>query len=433
MKNLFFILAIISLNGAYSQSWQIIGEQDLGHVNDIIEYNGNTYITGDFEEINGVVLNHIAMWNGNSWQALGTGLDQWGYGNCLEVYNNELYVGGYFQSAGGVSLSKLAKWNGSSWSAVSSNFSMMLAVKDLETIGTRLYIGGSPDVNCSTPDVNIVSWDGVNIGIVGSGELKLLANSSVNGTVRSLTEYQGELYAAGWFDDAQGISCQGLIKWNGTNWVALPSGLPSSNNLDVEFIAGKLTIASNNPGVKQWDGSNWVNYLQGWSGNGSTYTMTEFNQVPIIGGFYNNVPYSLNGSGVWSPIGFITGSPAINQLKIINNELYAVGRNQILVNGSYLSHTLVAKWTGGPLSTVLTESSIQLEISPNPTNGICIINADNLDGSDVYIYNVLNELIEHRSKVTFPLNIDFSNHPAGVYFIRIATNQGESISKVVVK
>ena len=47
-------------------AWQTVGSHGLGIVADIIEYNGNIYIVGDIDEIGGVVMNHVAMWDGIS-------------------------------------------------------------------------------------------------------------------------------------------------------------------------------------------------------------------------------------------------------------------------------------------------------------------------------------------------------------------------------
>ena len=206
MKYGLLILALFSLQIVQAQSWQVVGAQGLGNVADIVEYEGHIYIVGDIDEIGGVVMNHIAMWDGSSWVALNNGLGE--YGTCMEVYNNELYVGGFFQTAGGILANRMAKWNGSAWSSVSTGLDMMLAPHDMEAIGNILYIGGSPDLACNTPKVNMVSWNGTSIGTVGTGELELISSSIVSGTVYSLTEHQGDLYVAGYFDYVDGISCE---------------------------------------------------------------------------------------------------------------------------------------------------------------------------------------------------------------------------------
>jgi hypothetical protein len=38
-------------------------------------YNGELYIGGDFTNAGGIVVSNIAKWNGTTWSALGTGVN----------------------------------------------------------------------------------------------------------------------------------------------------------------------------------------------------------------------------------------------------------------------------------------------------------------------------------------------------------------------
>src|SRR5574341_851665 len=66
-----------------------------------------------FGSAGGGVAKHLAKWNGNSWTALGTGMDNWVY--ALAVSGNDLYAGGVFRTTGDTAAHRAAKWNGSSW------------------------------------------------------------------------------------------------------------------------------------------------------------------------------------------------------------------------------------------------------------------------------------------------------------------------------
>ena len=48
--------------------------------------------------------------------------------------------------------------------------------------------------------------------------------SDMNGYVRTLAVYNGELYAGGTFTTAGGVSANYITKWNGSAWSALGSG-----------------------------------------------------------------------------------------------------------------------------------------------------------------------------------------------------------------
>ena len=127
------------------------------------------YATGTFTSIGGVAANRIAKWDGASWSALGSGLND--EGKTLAVLNDgnglALYVGGAFTEAGGVSASHIARWDGANWSVLdlgidgsSSNTAVnALAVFDGPT-GPALYIGGKFDSSGGLPAANFARWDG---------------------------------------------------------------------------------------------------------------------------------------------------------------------------------------------------------------------------------------------------------------------------------
>lgn len=87
-----------------------------GDVSCIMGYNNNLIIAGEFDTINGIPANNIALWDGANWQNLSEGIT--GDIECMQVFNEELYVAGRISNAGGLSIEKIAKWNGTEWSTV---------------------------------------------------------------------------------------------------------------------------------------------------------------------------------------------------------------------------------------------------------------------------------------------------------------------------
>jgi hypothetical protein len=152
-------------------------------------YAGGYFTTATNSGSVEVTANRIAKWDGNSWSALGSGMDFSVY--ALAVSGSNVYAGGGFSTAGGVSATnRIAKWNGSSWSALDS---------------------GSGLVNRNYP---------------GVPEVHALAVSGSN------------LYAGGFFTTADGRACNNIAKWDGTNWTGLGSGMNTFGSVSALALSG---------------------------------------------------------------------------------------------------------------------------------------------------------------------------------------------------
>ena len=69
-------------------------------------------------------------------------------------------------------------------------------------------------------------------------------------------------------------------------------------------------------------------------------------------------------------------------------------------------------------------------VYPNPTNGTLRIEAENLEG--VSIYNMLGEKLFEASTSGNSFEYDFSPHEVGIYLVRIQTEKGVIVKRVVV-
>jgi hypothetical protein len=105
------------------------------------------YAGGLFTTAGGMAANRIAKWDGASWTALGSGMDN--IVEALTVYDDgsgsALYAGGLFTTAGGMAANRIAKWDGASWSALGSGMDSnveALTVYD-DGSGPALFAGGS--------------------------------------------------------------------------------------------------------------------------------------------------------------------------------------------------------------------------------------------------------------------------------------------------
>jgi hypothetical protein len=251
------------------------------------------YAGGDFATAGGVVVNHVARWDGSGWSALsgpsgtGTNFEM----RALAVWDDgggeALYAGGYFTTAGGVVVNRVAKWDGGGWSALSgpseagvSGVVLELAVWD-DGGGEALYAGGTFTTAGGVSVDRVAKWDGV-----GWSALSGPSGTGTNNTVLALAAWDdgggGALYAGGDFTTAGGVGVDRLAKWDGSVWSTLsgPSGMGVGGTMyalavwddgggEALYAGGFFTTAGGVVvnRVAKWDGIAW-SALSGPSGTG---------------------------------------------------------------------------------------------------------------------------------------------------------------------
>src|SRR5262245_48635770 len=90
------------------------------------------------------------------------------------------------------------------------------SVSALAEFNGELYAGGAFDSADGTHAAKIAKWDGA---------AWLPVDSGMNSFVLALTVYNNDLYAGGFFNTAGGISANYIAKWDGTSWDSLGSGV----------------------------------------------------------------------------------------------------------------------------------------------------------------------------------------------------------------
>src|SRR5262249_13013201 len=119
----------------------------------------------------------------------------------------------------------------------------------------------------------------------------------------SLTVYNGNLIAGGFFDAAGGTSASRIARWNGTNWAPLGTGA----NGDIESLTvfngnliagGQFTTAggTSTSHIAQWNGTSWAPL--GTGANDVVRTLTVYNSYLIAGGDF--VTTGGNPSAYWA-------------------------------------------------------------------------------------------------------------------------------------
>lgn len=261
-------------------------------------------ISGAFTSVGGAPAARVAIWNGQQWVALGSGLN--GEVFSLEVFEGDLIAGGSFTASGATSASSVARWNGTEWSAMGSGPSM--TVKSLHVHDGVLYAGGVGSGG------SVKAWNGNTWVSVGAADRE----------VRCVYSFQGELVAGGLFSTIGGTAASLCAAWNGSSWRALGATGTGPNGFDVnamtihngDLIAvGSFTLPGGaSKDVVRWNGTQWLSFGAGASS--IVKTAHSFDGQLYIAGVFtsvNSVPAQWvarwNGAA-WSPLGSgLSGSP----------------------------------------------------------------------------------------------------------------------------
>jgi hypothetical protein len=264
-----------------TETWSAMGSgitAGTNVMNILVAPDGDIYVTGSFTEMGGVSNTaYIARWDGSSWNALGTGLDDIGRGMAFDADGN-LYVAGDFANAGGSAASRIAKWDGSSWSALAGDTIDDNGAYEIEVQKNgNLYVCGSfTGIGSDSTLGFIAEHDGSSWSALGSG-----VNSSVYG-IELMPD--GRLYAGGAFTTAGGSSISRVAVWNGSNWTALGTGVAGGSVYELYFdhdaqllyaggaftSAGGIVLADR---LAIWNGSTWSAMDVDLAGNGQVDAM----------------------------------------------------------------------------------------------------------------------------------------------------------------
>ena len=303
--------------------------------------NGEVYAGGRFTKAGGVDAQHIARWDGRSWQALGEGVD--GDVHAIAVDGSDVYVAGDFKVAGGINAVGIARWDGAAWFTVGDGtgplddyfgtpeagdiYSMLIS-------DGVLYVGGDFVKVDGVDAYSVAQWDGTSWSALGEGmgELDWEGKFTPEATVYALALDGGILYAAGDFLLADGETANSIAQWDGTGWSALGAGvtLEDGNNTPQKGTIRALAV------------NNGALYAGGWFSKAGGKAA---NHVAVWQG------------GAWSTLGvgvraeqFAT-APQIYALAFSGNILYAGGR---FAGAGNQNIDLLAKWQNNAWSEVGT-------------------------------------------------------------------------------
>ncbi len=268
----------------------------------------------------------------------------------------ELLVGGGFSEIGGVSVEGLVVWDGVAFSEFAD--APFLSVHDLiEFRGALNCVGNSAlyqwtgtewDYVESAPfpisallvhEDNLVAhgpffrciqrWDGVNWFNYGLGMSDGYLGDDPS--VDDVAIYNGELYACGNFNEADGKQCTTVVRWDGTTWQSL-GGAPEPRTTDLlvfddKLYAGGLSRSPWKQSFGYWDGAAWTHLSVLTGADPDVTALYEFNGRLVLGGtFASPFPRVAFWDGeTLSGLGAGLGRTAVFALQEFQGDLYVGG------------------------------------------------------------------------------------------------------------
>jgi hypothetical protein len=234
-------------------SWSALGTGLNGISEDVaVGIDGRIYVVGGFTTAGGSSANRIAVWNGSSWSTLGTGFN--GTARAIHItVKGEIYAGGVFtQADGATSVDRIAKWNPDSgaWEAMGSFGGAITLVTSItsDPSGDKIFAAGGAGV--------VLQWNGAIWTTIGDSD----------GSVQSLVYIDNQLYAGGEFTEIGGLSnLKGLAIWNGSSWspaeISLPDPpLATPFEVTVANLSGHLYVSFNSEGTGFYPANTSVSY-----------------------------------------------------------------------------------------------------------------------------------------------------------------------------
>jgi hypothetical protein len=224
-----------------NQTWSGLGSGLNGNVNGLaIAANGDLIAVGNFTNAGGVgAADYIAKWNGSAWSALGTPNSGATISsmNAVAIGINEyIYVGGDFTNLAGIgNADHIAYWDGSSWNAMGTGAATaQVSSLAANTTINEIYAGGSfTNMGGVANADGIAKWDGSAWSALGTG--------STSNDVKALAiDASGNLYAGGSFTSIGGVSVNRVAYWNSTSWRDIGAPFDSGTVRGLQFVNSAL-------------------------------------------------------------------------------------------------------------------------------------------------------------------------------------------------
>ena len=409
----------------------------------VFAYNGDTFHAMDL----GVDVQNPNTWLGSTTRV----------GQCVE-WNGKALVTGIFTTVGSNTLlSKyMAVWNGTVWDTFPHPFWSNRATQAANTMcGMGKILKDNGNI-WMFPGFDTAGTSKYLPYLYNGTSFTALPEIPVNNKnqVVQAVKYHNKLIVTGNFLNYPSLTFFRLAQWDGTSWSELGNGAPG--NLtgtadlavynDTLYIAGNFSKSDGCKGnyMMKWDGNQLTDAgFGGWCGYGPVRKLIPFkNRLYAFGGF--NCAANQKAFGVAY---YENGTWTVPQDSIENGVFDAtVYKDAIYIGGMFTSingdssvHQF-AKLTcpdfdaaNGCLSGIKeTKYSIDFSIYPNPTNDKIKIQYEQSYSIDKITFtNTLGQEIYTIINPELKKEIDITNFPAGIYFLKAQNKQAQGVYKVV--
>lgn len=255
--------------GTFQVYKDLSGEPD-AYIHEVSSYQGKLCVMGIFEELEGVPLRNIALWNGTSWEALGTGMNPDAF--KAVVYQNELYVAGIIYEVAGQPIKHIAKWNGTSWSDVGMSVTGAggNGIRNLVIWGNKLFALGEFDEIGNQAADGIASWNGQQwtTYTCPHPEMVLCAGGVYNGRLyfAGMDPYMGRVNIYGYSGDLLNLdefdTTTPVIYPNPSNGIFTLSEDHAGSDYEVLNALGQLIMRGSNPVIDLSGSENGIYLLR---------------------------------------------------------------------------------------------------------------------------------------------------------------------------
>lgn len=225
-----------------------------GTVYSITEYQGFLYAAGDFDSAGTFPSNNVAIYISGFAGWLWTDVDGGTNGRVRKLleFEGDLIAAGLFSEAGSSNVSNVARYRNGAWEAMGTNIDG--EVHDLLIYNDELYAFGLFELlNTKGTVRNAAKWD---------GEDWIPCGFTTNGVVNTAVNAPGGIWAGGNFNACNGMPCNNLVFWNGTDASFISDGVYSEiYDLEVidNYIVAAADLKQNNhtQGVLRLENSVW--------------------------------------------------------------------------------------------------------------------------------------------------------------------------------